>query len=58
MDKKFKYNAGWLRPILSGVKKPIYVYDKRSNIFAGEISAEETRGKISQKIREMKEVRN
>ena len=49
MDKKLKYRAGWLRPVLSGIKKPIYVYDKRSNIFAGEISAEETRGKISRK---------
>ena len=59
MDKKLKYKTCWLRPtFLSGLKKPIHIFNKRNDICAVEISPEETRGKISQKIKEIKEVRH
>ena len=58
MDTKLKYKACWLSPtFLSGVKKPLHILNRNNYGCADEISNEETRGKISQKIKEIKEVR-
>ena len=56
MDMKFKYSVSYrsyLVPEISGVKKP--VLDKRNNTC--ESMYEDTQEKISQKIREIKQVR-